>query len=81
MNDEANDNCNEVKVKYNEHVADLYKHQWRAFYKNGLHNTSIVYGETEADAIKNALAEYKRNATGMSMMDISKVVDRVEFIS
>lgn len=80
MDNEATNGNDEVEVKYNDNAGDIYKHQWRAFYKNGVNNTCIVYGETEADAMKNALAEYRRNLTGMSNMPLDKVVDRVEFI-
>ena len=56
----------------------IYATQWRAYYKNGLMNTSIVYGESEDEAKKNALALYRKNQTAVDFFPIEKVVERVE---
>lgn len=60
--------------------TDLFKHRWRAYYKNGLHNQSIVYGRDAAEAEKTALAEYRKSTTMMSMWPASKVVDHLELL-
>lgn len=58
----------------------LYKTQWRAHYKPGLGSPKIVYGESETEALNNALAEYRRNKTLVDLWPLDKVVDRVDYI-
>ena len=60
---------------------NIYKHQWRAFYKPGLGSPTFVYGESEGEAMKNALAEYRKGCTMVDMKPIEQVVDHVEFIA
>ena len=68
-----------IKVKYTEHPERLFKHRWNAYYKNGrMNNPTIVYGETEKDALYAALAEYRRNLSFMSFTPLEEVVDHVE---
>ena len=58
----------------------LYKTQWRAYFKRGLGSPTIVYGESEDIAKRNALAYYRKNCALMSDWPIEKVVDRVDII-
>ena len=58
----------------------LYKTQWRAYYKTGLGSPKIVYGESEAEALNNALAEYRKNKTLVDPWPLDKVVDHVDYI-
>jgi len=60
--------------------ASLYKSQWKAYYKHGLMNPTIVYGETEREAKQRALAEYRRNSTMMDDFPINMVVACVEYL-
>lgn len=61
-------------------VSKLYKTQWKAYYKHGLRGPKIVYGESEDEAVRMALAEYRRNCTTIDWQPIKDVVDKVEFI-
>ncbi|MBP5784046.1 MAG: hypothetical protein J6W16_00480 [Methanobrevibacter sp.] len=61
-------------------TTKIYKTQWRAFYKPGLASSKIVYGESEDEAKRNALAEYRKSKTQVDTWSIDKVVDRVEMI-
>lgn len=65
-----------------EHVDNTrtYKTQWKAYYKPGLMSPRIVYGESEAEARINALAEYRKNKTMVDIWPIEKVVDHVDWI-
>lgn len=59
-------------------TSKLYKTQWMAYFKPGLGSPTIVYSETEREALANALAHYRK---GMALVDkwpLEKVVDRVE---
>lgn len=68
-----------INVKYAEHPEKIFAHRWHAFYKNGIMNSpTIVYGDTEMDAMNAALAEYRRNVTGMSFATMDKVVSYVK---
>jgi len=58
----------------------LYKTQWRAYYKTGLGSPKIVYGESETEALSNALAEYRKNKTMVDLWPLNMVVDYVECI-
>ena len=58
--------------------TSMYETRWTAYFKNGLHNTCIVYGRDAAEAEKNALAEYRKSTTLMSFLPVEKVVARVE---
>lgn len=70
-----------VDPKFNENAASVYKTAWKAYYKNGLANSTVVYGETIEEAMNNALAEYRKNATMIDFKTVDQVVDRVELIS
>lgn len=61
-------------------VLRVYKTQWKAYYKPGLSSPKIVYGESEAEARVNALAEYRKNKTLVDLWPINKVVDHVDWI-
>ena len=61
-------------------LMTLYKTQWRAYFKRGLGSPTIVYGESEDIAKRNALAYYRKNCALMSDWPIEKVVDRVDII-
>lgn len=61
-------------------LMTLYKTQWRAYFKHGLGEPVIVYGEDERTAKANALAYYRKNKTLVDELPIDKIVDRVEFI-
>ena len=71
-----------IKVKYADHPEKIFTHRWHAFYKNGLmNNPTVVYGDTEMDAMKAAFAEYRRNVSGMSLATMDKVVSSVKPIA
>lgn len=70
----------EPKMRTAEEVKKIYATQWRAFYKHGLGNPTIVYGENEIEATKAALAEFRRTSDCVPNWPIEKVVDRVELI-
>lgn len=61
-------------------LTKIYKTQWRAYYKTGLGGPTIVYGESEREAMANALAEYRKSRTLVGMWPMEKVVERVELI-
>lgn len=61
-------------------LMTLYKTQWRAYFKHGLGEPVIVYGEDERTAKANALAYYRKNKTLVDELPMNKIVDRVEFI-
>lgn len=68
-----------INVKYAEHPEKIFAHRWHAFYKNGVMNSpTVVYGDTEMDAMKAALAEYRRNVSGVSLAPMDKVVSSVK---
>ena len=71
----------DVNPKFNENASSVYKTAWKAYYKNGLANSTIVYGETIEEAMNNALAEYRKGATMVDFKTVNQVVDRVELIS
>ena len=58
----------------------LYKTQWRAYFKRGLGEPTIVYGEDEMTAKANALAYYRKNKTLVDCTPMDKIVDHVELI-
>ena len=58
----------------------LYKTQWRAFYKTGLGSPAIVYGESIDDAMKNALALFRKNNGILENWPVDHIVDHVDFI-
>ena len=70
----------EITIETKNDLATLYKTQWKAYFKSGLCNPTVVYGESEEDAKKNALAHYRKNQTAVDFFPIDKVVDHVEFI-
>ena len=71
----------EVNPKFNENAASVYKTAWKAYYKNGLANSTVVDGETIEEAMNNALAEYRKSATMVDFKTVNQVVDRVELIA
>lgn len=71
----------DVNPKFNENASSVYKTAWKAYYKNGLANSTIVYGETIEEAMNNALAEYRKGATMVDFKTVNQVVDRVELIT
>ncbi len=60
--------------------TQTYSHRWKAFYKNGVCNTSIIYGKDMDEAMKNALAEYRRHNTMVDFWPIERIVDHVELV-
>ena len=71
----------DVDPKFNKDASSVYKTAWKAYYKNGLANSTVVYGETIEEAMNNALAEYRKSATMVDFKTVSQVVDRVELIA
>ena len=70
----------EITPKMADNPERLYKTQWRAHYKKGLGSPRIVYGESEEEALRNALAEFRRTHGPIDNWPLNKVVDSVEFI-
>ena len=64
------------KVDY----SHLYKTQWRATFKNEVCSPTIVYGESEDEARRNALAHYRKNKTMLNFWGVDDIVDHVEYI-
>ena len=64
----------------NTDLMTLYKTQWRAYFKRGLGEPTIVYGEDERTAKANALAYYRKNKTLVDCTPMDKIVDHVELI-
>lgn len=64
-----------------DNPAELYANQWRAYYKKGFGAPTVVYGRTEQEALNNALAQYRKDCTMVSMNSLETVVDHVEHIS
>lgn len=60
--------------------STVYKTQWLATFRRGLGKLTIVYGESEDEAKRNALAYYRKNMTMVDMKPIDSVVERVEII-
>ena len=71
----------DVNPKFNENAASVYKTAWKAYCKNGLANSTVVYGETIEEAMNNALAEYRKSATMVDFKTVNQVVDHVELIA
>ena len=61
-------------------MSRLYETKWTAYYKNGVMGPTVVYGEDVEEAMKNALAEYRKNCTMVDFWPIERVVDRVELV-
>jgi len=55
----------------------MFGTRWRAYYKHGLMNQTVVYGESEEEAKKNALAEYRKNSMLLDNWTADMVVDKV----
>ena len=53
---------------------------WKAYYKKGLCSPTDVYGGSEAEARKNALAYYRKRACLVDKWTIDDVVERVELL-
>lgn len=62
-------------------TAELYSTQWKAYYKKGFGQPTVVYGRTEREALNNALAQYRKNCTMVSTLPLETVVDHVEYIN
>lgn len=60
--------------------STICKTQWKAFFKHGFCSPTIVYGESESEAMRNALAHYRKNKTLVDFWGIEDVVDHVDFI-
>ena len=59
----------------------LYKTQWKAFFKTGLGSPIIVHGESEDEAKRNALAQFRKSrCSSIWNWPADRVVDRVELI-
>ena len=58
----------------------LYKTQWRAIFKNNVCSPTIVYGESEDEAKRNALAHYRKNKTMVNFWGVDDIVSHVEYI-
>ena len=70
-----------MEIEINEdRVKAIYNTPWRAFFKNGIIGTSIVYGESEDEAMRNALALARKNNGSIDFWPIDKVVDHVEIV-
>lgn len=61
-------------------ISIIYKTQWRAYFKKGLGNPEIVYGESENEAKRNALAFFRKNNDSLWNWPIDSIVDHVELI-
>ena len=61
-------------------TSKLYKTQWLAYFKNGLQAPTIVYGESEDDAKKNAFAYYRKNYGMIDTSKLDDVVKNVQFV-
>ena len=61
-------------------ITAVYKTQWRAYFKRGLGEPTIVYGEDERVAKANALAYYRKNKILLDETPMDKIVDHVEFV-
>jgi hypothetical protein len=70
----------DIEPKMAEHPEDLYKTQWKAFFKPGLGSPTIVYGESEDEAKKNALAYFRKNNGSLENWPAERIVEKVEFI-
>lgn len=70
----------DMETKERIDPASLYKTQWKAYFKRGLGSPTIVYGESMEEAMKNALAYYRKNSALLSEWPMDKVVEKVEYI-
>ena len=59
-------------------LEKLYKTQWRAYFKPGLGQPTIVYGENEETALRNALAYIRKVNDSLAFWPRARVVDHVE---
>lgn len=62
-------------------VQELYQTQWRAHFKRGYGQPAIVYGESQEEAMRNALAYFRKNDGMLDFRPIGLVVDYVEPIN
>lgn len=60
-------------------IEMLYKTKWKAVFKNG-DGDAIVYGESEDEARRDALAAYRKQKGAMDFRGIDEVVKSIEFI-
>ena len=51
--------------------------KWRAYYKNGVCNQTIVEAPDETEAKKEALAFFRKNHEAVDPWPIEKIVDQV----
>jgi len=63
-----------------EDISTIYKTQWKAHYKRGLGGPETVYGESEDEAKRNALALFRKNNDSLWNWPINSIVDKVELI-
>ena len=61
-------------------LSNPWKTMWKAYYKKGLCSPTDVYGGSEAEARKNALAYYRKRACLVDKWTIDDVVERVELL-
>ena len=61
-------------------TSSIYNTQWKAYFKTGLGSPETVYGESEDEAKRNALAFFRKNNSSLWNWPAEKIVDRVELI-
>ncbi len=61
-------------------VQELYQTQWRAYFKRGYGQPTIVYGKTQEEAMANALAYFRKNDGMLDFRPAGTVIDYVELI-
>lgn len=59
---------------------NAYKTQWLATFKNNLHKQTIVYGESEKEAMNNALAFHRKNYGMVDTRGMNDIVASVKYI-
>ena len=68
------------KMADDKTLAKLYSTRWRAYFKRGLGQPTIVYGENEEIALRNALAYIRKINDSLALWPRERVVDHVECI-
>ena len=61
-------------------MSNVYSVKWTAYYKNGVLGPTTVYGKDVEEAMKNALAEYRKSNTMVDFWPVDRIVDRVELV-
>lgn len=70
----------EINPKWNDSIAEMYKTQWRAYFKRGLGSPTIVYGRTLEEARGNAFAYFRKNNGNLEHWPIDRIVEKVELV-